>query len=119
MPAQPASARLWVVADAAPAPTGRELSMPATARRPRRLTDAQLQEMLDLASHADSVELKLTVPDAEGRSTVNALGMDPLDAQIRQVFFLDTPTCASTTTAWSSGPAGSRAAATTRWSSCA
>ena len=65
--------------------------MPATARRPRRLTDAQLQEMLDLASHADSVELKLTVPDAEGRSTVNALGMDPLDAQIRQVFFFDTP----------------------------
>ena len=65
--------------------------MPTTAKRPYRLTDGQLQEVLDLASHADSVELKLTVPDSERRSTVDALGMDPLDAQIRQVFFFDTP----------------------------
>jgi hypothetical protein len=65
--------------------------MPTPARRPRRLTDVQLQEMLALASHADSVELKLTVPDSERRSTVTALGMDPLDAQVRQVFFFDTP----------------------------
>lgn len=46
--------------------------------------------MLALASDADSVELKLTVPDAHHRSTIDALGLDPLDAQIRQVFFLDT-----------------------------
>jgi hypothetical protein len=65
--------------------------MPTAAERPHRLTDGQLQEVLDLASHADSVELKLTVPDSERRSTVDALGMDPLDAQIRQVFFFDTP----------------------------
>ena len=64
---------------------------PATRRRARRLTDAQLEEMLALTSHADSVELKLTVPDSERRATVTGLGMDPLDAQIRQVFFLDTP----------------------------
>jgi hypothetical protein len=65
--------------------------MPATTRRPRRLTDAQLQEVLALTAHADSVELKLTVPDAQRRSTVAALGMDPLEAQIRQVYFFDTP----------------------------
>jgi hypothetical protein len=65
--------------------------MPAATRRPRRLTDAQLEEMLALTGHADSVELKLTVPDSERRATVAALGMDPLDAQIRQVFFFDTP----------------------------
>jgi hypothetical protein len=65
--------------------------MPRTAKTPRRLTDAQLEEMLALTSHADSVELKLTVPDSERRATVVALGMDPLDAQIRQVFFFDTP----------------------------
>jgi hypothetical protein len=65
--------------------------MPTAARGPHRLTDDQLREVLDLASHADSVELKLTVPDSERRSTVDALGMDPLDAQIRQVFFFDTP----------------------------
>jgi hypothetical protein len=64
---------------------------PATRRKTRRLTDAQLEEMLALTSHAGSVELKLTVPDSEQRSTVAALGMDPLEGQIRQVFFFDTP----------------------------
>jgi hypothetical protein len=64
---------------------------PATRRKTRRLTDAQLEEMLALTKNADSVELKLTVPDSESRSTVAALGMDPLEAQIRQVFFFDTP----------------------------
>jgi hypothetical protein len=65
--------------------------MPRAAKAPPRLTDAQLKEVLALTSHADSVELKLTVPDSEHRSTVAALGMDPLDAQVRQVFFFDTP----------------------------
>ena len=67
--------------------------MPPATRKKKttRLTDAQLEEMLALTQHADSVELKLTVPDSERRATVNALGMDPLEAQIRQVFFFDTP----------------------------
>ena len=30
---------------------------------------------------------KLTMPDCEHRSTVTALGMDPLNAQIRPMFF--------------------------------
>jgi hypothetical protein len=64
---------------------------PAARKKTRRLTDAQLEQMLALTSHADSVELKLTVPDSERRSTVMGLGMDPLEAQIRQVFFFDTP----------------------------
>ena len=65
--------------------------MPPASKRAMRLSDVQLEEMLALTSHADSVELKLTVPDSERRSTVDTLGMDPLDAQIRQVFFFDTP----------------------------
>ena len=65
--------------------------MPAATRQARRLSDAQLAEMMALISHADSVELKLTVPDTATRSTVDGLGMDPLEAQIRQVFFFDTP----------------------------
>ncbi|HTE70221.1 MAG TPA: adenylate cyclase [Actinomycetes bacterium] len=65
--------------------------MPATKQRPRRLSDAQLGQLLALTTDADSVELKLTVPDSERRSTVTALGMDPLNAQIRQVYFFDTP----------------------------
>jgi hypothetical protein len=66
---------------------------PAAAPRtePHHLTDEQLQDMLALAKRSDSVELKLTVPENAYSSTANALGMDPLEAQIRQVFFFDTP----------------------------
>jgi hypothetical protein len=55
------------------------------------LSDEQLEELLGLIKGADTVELKLTVPDADQASTIAALGMDPLQAQIRQVFFFDTP----------------------------
>jgi len=63
----------------------------ADGEAPTRLTDEQLVAMLDLVKDADSVELKVTVPEAGHRSSVRALGIDPLDAQIRQVFFFDTP----------------------------
>ena len=55
------------------------------------MSDQELGELLRLAERSDSVELKLTVPEPEHRSTAVALGMDPLDAQIRQVYFFDTP----------------------------
>ena len=55
------------------------------------LSADQLTELLVQIRNADSIELKLTVPDTRRRSTVLALGMDPLDAQIRQVTFFDTP----------------------------
>jgi hypothetical protein len=51
----------------------------------------ELEQMFALIKDADSVELKLTVPESDQRSTVAALGMDPLDAELRQVFFFDTP----------------------------
>jgi hypothetical protein len=57
----------------------------------KRLTDQQLDEFMRLTRGADSVELKVTVPEPDMRTTVAALGMDPLDAQIRQVYFFDTP----------------------------
>jgi hypothetical protein len=55
------------------------------------LSDAQIAEVLGLMRGADSVELKVTVPESHQASTVAALGVDPLQAQIRQVFFFDTP----------------------------
>jgi hypothetical protein len=55
------------------------------------LSHDQFRDALALIADADSVELKLTVPDSDQRSAVAALDMDPLDAQIRQVFFFDTP----------------------------
>lgn len=64
---------------------------PAAAKRLVDLNDEELGDLLDLLGGADSVELKLTVPDADHRSTVKALEIDPLNAQIRQVFFFDTP----------------------------
>jgi hypothetical protein len=60
------------------------------ASKPGLISDQEL-ELRRLVKGADSIELKLTVPEHSHRSAVAALGVDPLDAQIRQVFFLDTP----------------------------
>jgi hypothetical protein len=55
------------------------------------LTAEQLGEMIGLIKESDSVELKTSVPEVAHRSTITALGLDPMDAQIRQVFFFETP----------------------------
>ena len=65
--------------------------MATATRQPAQLTDEQLVEVLGLIEGADSVELKLTVPESGQRATARALDLDPLEAQIRQVFFFDTP----------------------------
>jgi hypothetical protein len=46
---------------------------------------------MELVEQADSVELKLTVPADAYRTAAKALAVDPLQAQIRQVYFFDTP----------------------------
>ena len=63
----------------------------ASATTTPGLSDAQLAEFLALAKGADSVELKLTVPMSDRSRAGEALGVDPLDGQIRQVYFFDTP----------------------------
>jgi hypothetical protein len=55
------------------------------------LSDQKLGELLRLIEDADSVELKLTVPHSDHSTAAGALGLDPLDAEIRQVYFFDTP----------------------------
>jgi hypothetical protein len=55
------------------------------------LSDEDLGELLRLVQDADSVELKLTVPHSDYTTAAGALGIDPLGAQIRQVYFFDTP----------------------------
>ena len=57
----------------------------------KTLTDTQLAEVLALTKGADTVELKLTVPLSDRSRAGAALGVDPLDSQIRQVYFFDTP----------------------------
>jgi hypothetical protein len=56
-----------------------------------RLLGDDLIRLLDLVKEADSIELKLTLPATSSRSTGAALGFDALDAQIRQIYFFDTP----------------------------
>lgn len=51
----------------------------------------QLSEVLGLIGAADTVELKVTVAEGHRYGTAAALGMDPLEGRIRQVFFFDTP----------------------------
>jgi hypothetical protein len=51
----------------------------------------KLIELLELIKGADSVELKVTVPFNESSRPGEQLGVDVLDAQIRQVYFFDTP----------------------------
>ena len=63
----------------------------AATQTPPALTNEQIVEVLALTKESDSVELKLTVPADAQRAATKALDIDPLDAQIRQVFFFDTP----------------------------
>jgi hypothetical protein len=49
------------------------------------------EALVGLIKSCDSVELKLTVPEPAQLTTVRALGLDPLQAELRQVFFFETP----------------------------
>src|ERR1044072_8690706 len=71
------------------APALVSVDMATTTRKAR--SDEELQNLVALLKEVDSVELKLTVPEPAQLSTAHALGLDPLQAQIRQVFFFDTP----------------------------
>ena len=57
----------------------------------KTLSDEDLAQLLGLLRGANSVELKLTVPENAQNRVLGALGVDPLDARLRQVFFFDTP----------------------------
>ena len=65
--------------------------MATATKKSRALSDQDLTELLALTTGADSVELKLTVPVSTRSPAAASLGVDPLDAQIRQVYFFDTP----------------------------
>ncbi len=49
-----------------------------------------MKQLLDLARKSKSIELKLSVPVTGHRATIAAIGLDPVEAQPRQVFFFDT-----------------------------
>jgi hypothetical protein len=62
-----------------------------TTKRLTEMSGEELSEMLGLVGSSDSVELKVTLPESEHLSAARGLGLDPLEAQMRQVFFFDTP----------------------------
>jgi hypothetical protein len=72
---------------------------PTTPRRGRaaapdtaeRLSDADAARVLELLKDADTVELKTSVPVHAQGAAIAGLPLDPVEAQPRQVFFLDTP----------------------------
>jgi hypothetical protein len=64
------------------------------ATETKRLTELsgdELGTLMGLLRGADTVELKVTLPENAHRTAIKALELDPLEAQIRQVFFFDTP----------------------------
>jgi hypothetical protein len=65
--------------------------MMATRAVAPTLSDQEMAELLKLVGDSDSVEMKLTVPLTDRSRAGEALGVDPIDGQIRQVFFFDTP----------------------------
>ena len=56
-----------------------------------RLSESRLRELGRLIREADSVELRLSVPERAKRSTLLAIGVDLLDADLRHVYVFDTP----------------------------
>jgi hypothetical protein len=56
-----------------------------------RLSETRLVEARTFFKDADGVELKMTVADNDRTSAITALGLDVLNAELRQVVFFDTP----------------------------
>lgn len=55
------------------------------------LSRSQINEVLKILKDVDSVELKLVAPMQTQRATIQKLGLDPIEAEVRQVYFFDTP----------------------------
>jgi len=55
------------------------------------LSPSQVSEVLTILKDVDSVELKLVAPMHTHRATIAKLGLDPIEAEVRQVYFFDTP----------------------------
>jgi len=56
-----------------------------------QIDEARLREILEIAKRSDSVELKLTVPAGDLVTLSSRLGLDPIEAEVRQIIFFDTP----------------------------
>jgi hypothetical protein len=55
------------------------------------LSQQQINEVLAILKNVGSVELKLVAPMHTHRATIAKIGLDPIEAEVRQVYFFDTP----------------------------
>ncbi len=55
------------------------------------LSRDQIGDILKILKDVGSVELKLVAPMHTHRATLGKLGVDPIEAEVRQVYFFDTP----------------------------
>jgi len=68
----------------------------ATAKAPKGAKVVQsmppkdLKKLLHLVRNAKSIEIKVSVPMAAHQRTVLGMGIDPVEAQVRHVYFFDT-----------------------------
>jgi hypothetical protein len=69
----------------------RSLSVDSNRKVAASRSDDELTRMLAILRRSDSLELKVTIADAHHLEVIRALELDPLNAQIRQVFYFDTP----------------------------
>ena len=55
------------------------------------LSRDQISEVMKILKDVGSVEIKLVAPIHTHRATIAKLGIDPIEAEVRQVYFFDTP----------------------------
>ena len=55
------------------------------------LSRDQISEVMKILKDVGSVEIKLVAPVHTHRATIAKLGVDPIETEIRQVYFFDTP----------------------------
>ena len=55
------------------------------------LSRDQIGDILKILKDVGSVELKMVAPMHTHRATLGKLGVDPIEAEVRQVYFFDTP----------------------------
>lgn len=69
------------------------MSAKATPKRSEapQLSRTQIDEVVKILKDVDSVELKLVAPMETHHATIRKLGLDPIEAGVRQVYFFDTP----------------------------
>jgi hypothetical protein len=50
-----------------------------------------MKKLLHLIRHSKSIEIKVSVPATQHQRTTLKIGLDPVEAQLRHVYFFDTP----------------------------